>query len=56
MTVCLFGGSYRRRAEALEVEAERKIRKEKVGRTHLEEKEKGDRDERRRENEKSDIH
>lgn len=35
MTVCLFGGSYRRRAEALKVEAEREIRKEKVGRRHL---------------------
>ena len=35
MTVCLFGGSYGRRAEALQVEAEREVRKEKVGRRHL---------------------
>lgn len=37
MTVCLFGGSYRRRAEALDMEAERERRKEneKAGRRNL---------------------
>lgn len=49
MTVCLFGGSYRRRAEALEVEAEKEIRKEKVGRRHLKKERERDCDGQRRE-------
>lgn len=43
MTVCLFRGSYGRGAEALQVEAEREIHKEreKVGRRHLKKERRG---------------